>query len=83
MREEKILEYLDTKFQELNEKITKSNEEKNNQKEWLTSGQVAKMLHVSMRTIYNWNSCGKLQPNNEFGKLLYRREDIENLLNKN
>jgi len=82
LNEKNLQQYLETKFQELNEKISNLTREKSKQSQWLISDEVSSLLSVTKRTIYNWNNSGKLQPIKKFGKLLYRREDIENLLNK-
>lgn len=81
LKEKNLHQYLETKFQELNQKISKLTGEQSKQSQWLITDEVSTMLSVTKRTIYNWNNSGKLKPNNKFGKLLYRREDIENLLN--
>ncbi|MCK9561521.1 MAG: helix-turn-helix domain-containing protein [Bacteroidales bacterium] len=76
-----LQEFLETKFQELENKLSNFWGEKTNQNEWLTTSQVAKMCSVSQRTVYNWNVNGTLEPKRISGKILYKRQTIEDMLN--
>lgn len=44
--------------------------------EFLTSGKVCKLLHVSKSTIVNWRKAGKLKSHKIGGRILFKREDI-------
>jgi len=48
--------------------------------EYLTRQQTADLLHVDLSTIWNWCKKKKLQPLGIGGRLLFRREDIDNAI---
>lgn len=49
--------------------------------EFLTKKEVCKLLHVSLTTLWRWANEGTLTPINIAGKVLYRREDIDAVIN--
>ena len=44
--------------------------------EFLTSKQVCKLLKISLSTINNWRSSGKLKAHKLGNRILFRREEI-------
>ncbi|WP_050899193.1 helix-turn-helix domain-containing protein [Marinitoga piezophila] len=50
--------------------------------EFLTKKEVAKLLKVSEVTIYRWSKQGILKPIKIGKKVLFKRADIEKLLNE-
>ena len=44
--------------------------------EYLTTRQLAKLLHVSIGTIVNWRGSGKLKSHKIGNRILFKREDI-------
>jgi len=44
--------------------------------EFLTTRQLAKLLHVSISTIVNWRKTGKVKSHKIGSKILFKREEI-------
>lgn len=52
-------------------------------KEVFTNRQAMKFLNVSRSTLQRWREAGKLSYTKVENKILYRREDLEKLLEEN
>ncbi len=50
--------------------------------EYLDSVDVAKLLKVEQRTIYNWVSQGKIPYLKANGRLLFLRDEVDNMLKR-
>lgn len=50
----------------------------------ITSNQAAKLLHITKKTLFNWERAGKIvarrHPMNNYR--LYNKQDIQDLVNK-
>lgn len=51
--------------------------------DWIDNQDVMTVLHVSIRTLQKFRSNGVLPYTKVNGKIYYRRQDVEELLNKN
>lgn len=49
--------------------------------EWLSSGEVIQILHISKRTLQNYRNAGIITFKKLKGKIYYRRSDLMTLLN--
>ncbi len=52
-------------------------------KEWLTLEELALYTGYAKKTLYNWTSAGKLPSSKPYGKLLFKRIEVDNWLIKN
>lgn len=61
--------------------IAEANASKNEpqQEEYLTSGEVCEILHVSSNTLWRWNRSGYLCSSKVGRSVLYKKTDIDNL----
>ena len=50
--------------------------------EYLDIIDVSKLLKVEQKTVYNWVSAGKIPHLKANGRLLFRREEIDEMLHK-
>ncbi len=48
--------------------------------EYLTRREVAKMLSVDLSTIHNWKKKGILKAYQVGGRVIFKREDVENAI---
>jgi len=49
-------------------------------REYLTAAEAAEMARVSRRTIYRWDADGKLARRKIGARVLYRRDELERIL---
>jgi excisionase family DNA binding protein len=52
------------------------------QTKYLTRLEVCKLINVTLVTLHTWNKNGKLKAYGIGGRVLYRKEDIENAIIK-
>jgi len=50
--------------------------------EYLTRLQLCKKLQISEGTCHNWNKAGVLKPHKIGGRVMYRLDEVEEILNK-
>ncbi|MFR6381906.1 MAG: helix-turn-helix domain-containing protein [Odoribacter splanchnicus] len=84
VRKKVTIEVLETRIEELETRLSRIkkllNRQANEEKEYLSSEEVMRILHISSRTLQNYRSTGKL-PYFKPGKItLYHRKDVEKLL---
>lgn len=53
-----------------------------NEEEYLTKKEVASILHVDVSTLWNWDKKGYLKPIEIGGSRLYKKSEINKVLNK-
>ena len=51
--------------------------------DWIDNQDVMQLLHISLRTLQKFRTNGTLPYTKVNGKIYYRRQDVEALLNKN
>lgn len=54
-----------------------------NGERYLTNNDVAKMLHISLRTLQDWRDNGRIAYIQIRGKVLYKESDVRRLLEEN
>ena len=52
------------------------------QEEYLSRKETARLLSVTVATLYNWRRAGNLKPVRIGHKLFYRRSDLQRLFNE-
>lgn len=50
---------------------------------YLTNNDIVNMLHISLRTLQDWRDTGKIAYIQISGKVLYKKSDINRLLEEN
>ena len=74
---------LDDKFRKLENLIIDIKSKKKDEDILLDRAQVAKLFHVSTRTLYNWEKAGILNCYSIANRIYYKNTDIEKALKKN
>lgn len=49
---------------------------------YLSREEVAKMLNVTLPTLWRWEKVGYLKPSHMGGKVLYRLSEVRNIMNQ-
>ncbi|CAI9678933.1 helix-turn-helix domain-containing protein [Elizabethkingia anophelis] len=73
---QEIVKVLDKALEKLN-----INKEAQQEKEFYTREEIAKLLNVSYVTLFNWNNDGKLKANKLGNRVYYSKEDLKKALN--
>ena len=69
---QEIVKVLDKALEKLN-----INKEAQQEKEFYTREEIAKLLNVSYVTLFNWNNDGKLKANKLGNRVYYSKEDLK------
>ncbi|WP_024566706.1 helix-turn-helix domain-containing protein [Elizabethkingia anophelis] len=74
---QEIVKVLDKALEKLN-----INKEAQQEKEYYTREETAKLLNVSYPTLFHWNKDGKLKAKKLGKRVYYSKEDVKDALNR-